>query len=157
MRAVLAALGDELRRVWVADSFRGLPRPDIVKYPADTGDPHWTALALAVSLETVQANFEKYGLLDERVVFLPGWFEDTLAKAPIERISMLRCDCDMYSSTTQVLQSLYARLEVGGYVIVDDYGNVEGCRAAVDDFRRDNGILEPAERIGPSIAWRRES
>lgn len=157
MRAVLRAYGDPTRRVWVADSFQGLPRPDPGKYPADAGDRHWTAAGLSVSLESVQANFAKYGLLDERVVFLPGWFEETLPAAPIECISLLRCDGDMYSSTTQVLQSLYARVASGGYVIVDDYGDVAGCRAAVDDFRRENRIKEPAERIGPSIAWRRDS
>jgi O-methyltransferase len=157
MRAVLTALGDPTRRVWVADSFRGLPRPDPVNYPADAGDRHWTAPGLAISLETVQANFAKYGLLDERVVFLPGWFDETLATARIESIGLLRCDCDMYSSTTQVLQNLYPRVAVGGYAIVDDYGDVPGCKAAVDDFRRDNRILGTVERIGPSIVWRRES
>ena len=157
MRAVLTALGDPTRRVWVADSFQGLPRPDPVNYPADAGDRHWTAPGLAISLETVQANFAKYGLLDERVVFLAGWFDQTLPTARIETICLLRCDCDMYASTTHVFQNLYARVAVGGYVIVDDYGDVEGCRAAVDDFRRDNRISEPVERIGPSITWRRES
>jgi O-methyltransferase len=157
MRGALTAYGDSNRRVWVADSFHGLPRPDPDKYPADAGDLHWRGPSLAVSLETVQANFAKYGLLDERVVFLPGWFSETLATSPIEGISLLHCDCDMYSSTTQVLQSLYARVAVGGYVIVDDYGDVQGCRAAVDDFRRDNRIVQTAERVGPSIAWRRES
>jgi O-methyltransferase len=156
MRGVLAAFGDSTRKVWVADSFQGLPRPDPSLYPADAGDRHWTAQGLAVSLETVRANFAKYGLLDDRVVFLPGWFSETLAKVPIEKIALLRCDGDMYSSTIQVLQSLYGRVVVGGFVIVDDYGDVEGCKTAVDDFRRDNNILGPSERIGPSIAWRRE-
>jgi O-methyltransferase len=157
MRAVLAAYGDRARRVWVADSFQGLPRPDPEKYSADAKDRHWTAPGLAIPLETVQANFAKYGLLDERVVFLKGWFEETLPKAQIEEIALLRCDGDMYSSTTQVLQSLYRKVAIGGFVIVDDYGEVPGCKAAVDDFRRDNQVLEPTERVGPSIAWRRES
>ncbi len=40
MRAVLAAHGVTDRRVFVADSFEGLPLPDEKKYPADTeGDP----------------------------------------------------------------------------------------------------------------------
>jgi O-methyltransferase len=155
MRAVLAANGDPTRKVWLADSFQGLPKPDPAKYPADAGDRHWTAPGLAISLETVQANFAKYGLLDQRVVFLKGWFEDTLPKAPIERVALLRCDGDMYSSTTHVLESLYPRVSVGGYVIVDDYGDVPGCKTAVDDFRRDRGIVEPTVRIGPSIAWKR--
>jgi O-methyltransferase len=157
MRGVLAAYGDPARKVWVADSFQGLPKPEPEKYPADAGDRHWTAPGLAISKETVQANFAKYGLLDERVVFLQGWFEDTMPAAPIESVALLRCDGDLYSSTTQVLENLYPRVTVGGYVIVDDYGDVPACKEAVDDFRRNHGILEPTERIGPSIAWRRES
>ena len=157
MRAVLAAYDDQTRKVWLADSFQGLPRPDPLKYPADAGDRHWTAPGLAVSMETVKANFAKYGLLDDRVLLLPGWFSETLPKAGIDQIALLRCDGDMYSSTTDVLENLYARVVVGGYVIVDDYGDVDGCRAAVDDFRRDNRIHEQVERIGPSIAWRRDS
>jgi len=156
MRAVLAAFGDTSMRVWVADSFQGLPRPDPEKYPADTGDRHWTAPGLAIPLETVQANFAKYGLLDERVIFLPGWFSETLPSAEIGEIALLRCDGDMYSSTTDILDSLYSRVAPGGYVIVDDYWEVEGCRMAVDDFRRDNRLDEPLERVGPSIAWRRK-
>ena len=39
---------------------------------------------LAVGLDQVRANFAKYGLLDEHVRFLAGWFKDTLATAPIE-------------------------------------------------------------------------
>jgi hypothetical protein len=69
MRAVLAAYDITDRRVFVADSFEGLPKPNENKYPADKSDLHHTKEFLAVSIDDVKANFEKYGLLDDRVVF----------------------------------------------------------------------------------------
>ena len=30
------------RKVFVCDSFNGLPKPDVEKYPDDCGDQHWT-------------------------------------------------------------------------------------------------------------------
>jgi O-methyltransferase len=158
MRGVLEALGDRRRRVWVADSFRGLPKPDPERYPADEGDDLWSIDDLAVSLDEVKENFSRYGLLDDRVQFLEGWFEDTLSSAPIDRLAVLRVDGDLYSSTSQALEALYARLSPGGYCIIDDYGAVAACRAAVDDFRRARGIDEPLEEIDwTGVAWRKRS
>ena len=57
MRGVLEAHGVDDRRVWVADSFEGLPKPDAERYPADASDFNYTADELAVSLEEVRANF----------------------------------------------------------------------------------------------------
>lgn len=156
MRAVLAAYGDATRTVWVADSFQGLPQPDAERYPADAGDRHWTMSDLAVPAEQVAANFERYGLLDERVRFLEGWFSDTLPTAPIERLAVVRLDGDMYESTMDGLRYLYPKLSEGGYLIVDDYGAVEGCRAAVEDYRSEQGISDPIERIDWTGAyWKR--
>ena len=45
------------RKVFVADSFEGLPPPDPSKYPADKGDKHSTYKFLSVSLEEVKENF----------------------------------------------------------------------------------------------------
>jgi len=89
MKAVLAAYGITDRTVWVADSFAGLPEPDILKYPEDTGDVHHTISLLAVSCSQVKANFEKYGLLDNQVRFLEGWFRDTLPGHPMERLAVI--------------------------------------------------------------------
>jgi O-methyltransferase len=74
MRGLLATYGIENRRVFVADSFRGLPKPDAKKYPADNKDRHHAQDFLAVSQEEVENNFRKYGLLDDRVVLFNGWF-----------------------------------------------------------------------------------
>jgi O-methyltransferase len=156
MRAILEAYGDTERQVWVADSFQGLPRPDPERWPAEAGDEHWTMDQLAVPLEEVQANFARYGLLDERVRFLPGWFKDTLPTAPIERLAVLRLDGDMYGSTMEALEALYPKLSVGGYVIVDDYGAIAQCKEAVTDFRTAHDIIDPMETVDwTGVYWQR--
>jgi O-methyltransferase len=158
MRAVLAAHGITERRVWVADSFQGLPAPDVERYPADEGDIHWTYDPLAVDVETVRRNFERYGLLDDQVRFLEGWFADTLPTAPIERLAVARLDGDMYSSTWDAITVLYPKLSPGGFLIVDDYANssIEGCRRAIDDYRIREGITDPIEPIDwTGVYWRK--
>lgn len=156
MRAALGAYGGTDRLVWVADSFAGLPRPDPTNYPQDDGDRHWTARALAISRRAVEENFERYGLLDEQVRFLEGWFKDTLPAAPIERLAIIRLDGDMYQSTMEALRALYPKLSIGGHLIVDDYGAVPACRQAVEDFRMEFGISETIETIDwTGVSWKR--
>lgn len=156
MRAALQAYGDQTRRVWVADSFEGLPKPD-GRYEQDRGDRHWKKSdVLGVSLEQVKANFSKYGLLDDQVQFLKGWFKDTLPAAPIEKLAILRLDGDMYASTMDSLTNLYDRLSVGGFVIIDDYGEIKSCREAVEDFRKSKGITTPVIAIDQGgVYWKK--
>jgi O-methyltransferase len=158
MRAVLKIHDVRDRAVWVADSFEGLPEADAAKHPYDRRLNLHQAAALAVSLEEVRENFARYGLLDEQVHFLKGWFSDTLPSAPIERLAILRLDGDHYESTMDALNALYAKLSVGGYVIVDDYGVVEGCNLAIADFRRRHAITDDINAIaGGGAFWRRGS
>lgn len=157
MRAVLAAHGITDRRVFVADSFQGLPPPDTDQYPQDRGDEHYKLTFLAVSEEEVRDNFRKYGLLDEQVVFLKGWFKDTLSKAPIDRLAVMRLDGDMYESTMDALSALYNKLSPGGYCIIDDYA-LPGCKKAVDDYRQQHGISAPITQVDWSgIFWRKDT
>jgi len=158
MRAALQAYGDITRQVWVADSFEGLPKPD-GRYQQDKGDRHWKKSDfLGVSLDQVKANFSRYGLLDDRVRFLKGWFKDTLPTAPIERLAIIRLDGDMYASTMDSLQNLYPKLSVGGYVIIDDYGEILSCRQAVDDFRAANQIETPVIPIDlGGVYWQKKA
>ena len=148
MRGVLAAHDVTDRTVWVADSFEGLPKPssDYPDYVED-GMPLWGVSALAVSQEEVEANFAKYGLLDEQVRFLKGWFKDMLPSAPIDQLAVLRLDGDLYESTIQALEALYGKVSAGGYVVVDDYRTVEGCHDVINDFRRDHGVTAPVTDI----------
>lgn len=158
MRGVLAAHNEQERTVWLADSFAGLPPPDPSAFPADAGIDMSAEAGyeeLAVPLEEVQANFRRYGLLDGQVRFLQGWFRDTLPRAPVERLALLRIDGDLYESTWVALKALYPKLSRGGYLIVDDYGALTACRQAVDDYRREHGIGEPLQRIDwTGVYWR---
>lgn len=155
MRAILKVHGVTDRTVWVADSFRGLPRPNATKYPADYGDPHYSIKLLAVSLEEVKSNFEKYGLLDQQVRFLAGWFRDTLSSAPIDKLAVIRLDGDMYESTMDALTALYPKLSQGGYLIVDDY-ELPGCKQAIDDYRKSQRISDRILSIdNRAVYWQR--
>lgn len=156
MRAVLHAYNVTNRRVWVADSFQGVPPPDPAQYPADASSTYHDFPELSIPLETVRRNFEKYGLLDDQVVFLKGWFKDTLPHAPIDRLALLRLDGDLYESTTIALDAFYDKLSPGGYVIVDDYHVVPGCNNAIKDFLA-NRKIEPEllEIDGVGVFWQK--
>jgi len=159
MRGLLKAHGASDRTVWVADSFEGLPPPDTVCYPQDAKNFEFHKFPfLAVSVEEVRSNFDRYGLLDPQVRFLKGWFRDTLPRAPIDRLAILRLDGDMYESTMDGLVNLYPKLQSGGFVIIDDYNNVPACNEAVDDFRakqRVSAEIIPIE--GSGAFWRKEA
>jgi O-methyltransferase len=147
MRATLDSLGDE-RALVVADSFQG--------FPAGAEEDLAGFDFLAVPLEEVRESFARLGL-DRRVEFVPGFFEETLAGLPARTWSLVRVDADTYEPTRAALDALYPGLTPGGYVVLDDYGSLEGSRRAVDEFREEHGITEPLERIDFTGArWRRE-
>jgi len=155
MKAVLSAYDENERTVFVADSFEGLPKPDATNFPADKGDSHHTEKFLAVSQEDVEENFRRYNLLDSKVVFLKGWFKDTLPHAPITQLSILRLDGDMYGSTMDALVHLYPKLSKGGFCIIDDYV-LPGCKKATDDYRAKENIDAPLLRIDNSgVYWQK--
>lgn len=154
MRAILAAYGVSDRTVFVADSFEGLPAPD-PGTPADRGARFHEMKDICVGLESVRENFRKYDLLDDQVVFLEGWFADTLPSAPMEEIAVLRLDGDMYGSTMDALENLHPKVSPGGFVIIDDYC-LEPCRAAVTDYRARYGIEDEIVTIDwAGVFWRR--
>jgi hypothetical protein len=156
MRAILEAYDDRDRIVFAADSFEGLPPPDETAFPADVGSRLHTAEVLAVSRNEVARNFDLYGLLDDQVRFLEGWFRDTLPTVRDRTWAVVRLDGDMYESTMDSLTNLYPGLSVGGYLIVDDY-EYEPCKQAVADYRAANAITEPIIPIDWLGAfWRRE-
>ncbi len=177
MRAILAAYEDPFRRVFVADSFQGIPPPNPDKYPADYGLKHHEVEYVKITQQEVEENFRKYGLLDDRVVFLKGWFKDTLPQAvapPLElqsgspryinnptldflpgvikKLAILRLDGDLYESTIQTLENLYPRVSDGGYVIIDDL-NLKECVKAVNDYRTEHNIKDPCMLLDGCSGW----
>lgn len=156
MRAILKVRGDTSRKVWVADSFAGLPEPDVQRYPADKDDSFYKLDNLRVGVERVRHNFERYGLLDDQVRFLVGWFSESLADAPIDQIAVLGLNGDMYESTTQAIEALYPKLSTGGFCIVDDYWVVPGCRQAISDYRAAKDMQDEIIDIyGVGVYWRK--
>lgn len=158
MRAVLKAHQITDRTVWVADSFEGLPPPNVEDFPQDEGlNLHLDPL-FVVSLENVQNNFRRYSLLDNQVRFLKGWFKDTLPQAPIEQLAVLRIDADLYESTMDALEYLYPKLSPGGYCIIDDYGCFKACKQSVTDYRAKHDITEEIHRIDwTGVYWKKEA
>ena len=142
------------RRIFVVDSFCGLPKPEM----EEDKDCKWHEhKELAVSLSDVRRNFGLYGCLDEKVVFVKGWFKDTLfGNGDIGKVSVLRLDGDMYKSTMDVLESCYGKVVSGGFVIIDDYC-IKECRRAVDEYRGRMGVRESL--VHPNwiyCYWRKE-
>lgn len=159
MRGILAANRVANRKVYVADSFAGLPPPNPDRFPQDVP---LARLALheipelAVPLEEVKANFARYGLLDDQVVFVEGFFSDTLPKLDAGPFALIRLDGDMYESTFVALECLYPKLSTGGFVIIDDFGALSQCRKAVADYREKMGILDPIREIDwTGVYWRK--
>lgn len=157
MKAILAAAEDWERRVWLADSFRGLPPSGRERRVIKPTHVLGANSFLSVPLETVRENFARHGLLDNRVVFVEGWFRDTLPGLSGESFALVRLDGDLYESTMDGLTNLYPNLSPGGYIIVDDYGDAHwGARQAVDDYRSSYGISEPITEIDwTGICWQK--
>ncbi|SRR5208337_591077 len=163
MKAVLAAHNSGHRRLWVADSFEGLPVPDAELHPVEA-KAHESKLMqdvyhhFAVDLDEVKSNFSRFDLFDDSVQFLKGWFKDTLPFARIDHLSVIRLDGDYYESTMDCLINLYDKLSPGGYLVVDDYGQDDWtyCRKAVDEFRQANNITDPMIKVDSTCYfWQR--
>jgi hypothetical protein len=145
------------RKIYVADSFEGLPQPD-PKYKDDENDTLYKIDWLSVNIDEVKNNFSKYNLLDDNVIFIKGFFENSLKESSINKLSLLRLDGDMYSSTIQVLEELYDKVTIGGYIIIDDYGcEAVACKKAVDDFRNTRNITTEIQIVDwHRVYWKKE-
>jgi hypothetical protein len=140
------------RRVFVADSFRGIPPVNVDAFPADAVHTGADKIAYLVdnSAQRVRETFAAMGVLSDAVVFLEGWFKDTLPAArrsTFGRFAMIRLDGDTYESTWQALDNLYDLLSPGGFVVIDDYTDWVGCHRAVTDFRERHGVTAPIRPV----------
>lgn len=127
------------REIWGFDSFEGFP-PASAEDAIDGLIPaHSQPLYYADgSLEIAQQLIARLGLSD-RVRLVKGYFQETLSPSPVERISVLILDCDLYESYRAVLRNLYPRVLSGGWIIFDEYFSPKypGARRAVDEFFAD--------------------
>ena len=129
---------------WIETVFWTLRHPETIGVGDTTSRAH------------VESRFARYGLLDEQVVILEGFFADTLPNAPIEKLAVLRLDGDTYESTRDAIQLLYPKLSAGGYCIVDDYHAFDDCKRAIEEYRQQHGIQEPIQEIdNMGVFWQK--
>lgn len=158
MRAFLQSVGNKDRKVWVADSFKGLP--DDLEDPNDKAAHQLLEPLkhLAAKREDVESAFDFFGLKDEQVIFLEGWFKDTLKAIPQKSFALIRLDGDYYESTRDAVAALYPKLSPGGYIIIDDYNLPLGCKRAIDEYRTENKISDEIIDINSqSVYWRKST
>ncbi len=140
------------RKFYLFDTFAGMSAPtaaDTTHAGADASATYRERVRedhvdwVYASLDDVRESFRRAKLLDDRVIFVKGKVEDTLAEARNvpEKIALLRLDTDFYESTRAELEILYPRLVSGGVLIVDDYGHWQGARKAVDEYFKGAAML----------------
>ena len=115
MRAILRAYSVRDRTVWAANSFEGIPPPNPKDYPADAGAQWHLRPLTEARVDHVRRNFERYGLFDDQVQFLPGWFRDTLHKAPVQQLALLRLDGDLYRVNDGCIGSALPEVDAGRF------------------------------------------
>lgn len=158
MARELMRLDQATRRLWLYDTFAGLPRPDAeidVDVLGNRAIDGWqmhniegegSVWAYADEAE-VRANMASTGYPSHFLEFVVGKVEDTIPKVVPDRIALLRIDTDWYESYRHLLGSLYDRLVPGGILILDDYGHMLGAKRATDEFRRERRIHQPLLRV----------
>jgi O-methyltransferase len=125
------------RRLWVLDTFEGLP-------PPTEGDPDYDKAvgktgACKGELAEVEELFLNFGVADIATC-VKGLFQDTLPLAEIGPIAFLHLDGDWYESTKVCLDRLYDKVTPGGVIQIDDYGHWAGARKALHEFFDTRGI-----------------
>jgi hypothetical protein len=156
----LRHFGDTTRRIWLYDTFAGMPRPEPV-------DRRWDGMPALPTWEHHQSQGRRWGYggtqahvrnvlsqsgyPEENLVYVEGLVEDTLPATRPDRASLLRLDTDLYSSTYHELAHLYPVLQTGGILIIDDYGNYQGARLATDQYITENALPLFLARIDASV------
>jgi O-methyltransferase len=139
MRAILTAHNITDRTLYLADSFQGLPETPELGEDDPRYFPWPEGGQFAVSRAEPEGALARFGL-SENVVFVEGWFADTLPALQGHEWAFIHLDGDTYESTMDALKNLYPGLQPGGVVVIDDYGDFGACSAAVDDYRREHGV-----------------
>jgi hypothetical protein len=136
---MIAGIADVLgsgRHYCLFDSFEGLPPAKEIDGEAalawqrDTSGPMYHNNCRASQEEAKQA-MSMSAAVDYAMV--KGWFNETLPKAGVGPIALLRMDADWYDSTKAILDNLADRMVPGGLIIVDDYYVYEGCTRAINE------------------------
>ena len=140
MAELLKQAGVHDRKVWLFDSFDGMPEVEEIDgatAKAEANNPH-SFLSPAKSkapIDEVRRTANELGLATY-TEFVKGWFAEALAPARSRMgpIALLHIDCDWYSSVRCCLENLYDQVADGGFIFLDDYYHYDGCTIAVHEF-----------------------
>jgi len=153
------------RRVWLFDSFEGLPEPterdgaEAAAYagPRRAGGQLLTIERCVGTLDTVRTFLlDALRLPAQTFEFVPGWFQDMLPTFDAPPIALLHIDADWYDSVRLCLDRLYDHVVPAGYVVLDDYGYWEGCRKAFHEFAAERALDVSLVRVGSCQAYTRK-
>jgi O-methyltransferase len=148
MRAVMSAYEITGRKIFAADSFAGIPKNTrALNDPVDLWSDRWIA-----SLDEVQHNIRRFGLLDDKIAFVPGFFSETLSGLADKQFAVIRLDSDSYDSVEESLVCLYPLLSIGGTIIIDDW-HLVGCRMAVLNYRVRHRITAEIKLCEGNAYW----
>jgi len=152
----LMHLGDTSRILMLFDTFDGMTPPSDLDRDSNTRFSATELLAVsprtsrnwAVSpIQEVRGNLAKTAYPTQNIDLVKGPVEETIPGFAPDRIAILRLDTDWHASTKHELIHLYPRLASGGVLIIDDYGDWEGARKAVDDYIDEQGLKVLLVRI----------
>ncbi|MDS3859434.1 TylF/MycF/NovP-related O-methyltransferase [Thermosynechococcaceae cyanobacterium BACA0444] len=147
--AILARSLSENTRIWLFDSFQGMPE-------TTERDGHeaaeWVGACVG-QIEDVNTVMNTLNISQDQYLIRPGWFEETFQDTLPDQVSLLHCDADWYDSVTLVLETFYPRMPRGGCVVLDDFGYWEGCREAFYDFCFRHNEKPLLERVGTTQAY----
>jgi O-methyltransferase len=156
----LVELGDTDRNLYMFDTFTRPPdagprdgEGDQAALEQDLKNPAYSYLPM----DEVRRNLERTGYPPDKLQFVPGLVEETLPERSPERLALLRLDTDYYSSTAHEMTHLYPRINPGGVLIVDDYGDFVGAKAAVDEYfasADEHVLLNRIDSTGRSVIVR---
>jgi hypothetical protein len=154
--------GDGARRLWLFDSYEGLPDPTLEDFKGGKTGEHVRPLPKGSCLGTIEEVsrllFESYGLPRGSIELVKGWFQATLpvTRARVGPVALLRLDGDWYESTKVCLETMFDQVSERGYVILDDYFTCFGCKRATDEFLAARGKHYPIIPDGRGGAYFRK-
>ena len=145
----LIYFGDTSRKLYLYDTFSGMPRPEDIdrRWDGLPTLPTWENYAnsgrvwgFGGTVEMVKEVMRISKYPEENIVYVEGLVEDTIPGVRPDTISILRLDTDFYRSTLHELVHLYPYLVSRGILIIDDYGQFQGSRAATDQYIAENNL-----------------
>jgi O-methyltransferase len=145
MAAALTLLQEnDIRDLYLFDTYSGMTKPnehDVDKdgatastlYESSPLTDEGTDWCFA-SLEDVRRNMLSTGYPEDRIHFVKGDVLQTIPHTDLSALALLRLDTDWYESTLHELKHFYPQLQIGGILIIDDFGYWQGCRKAVQEY-----------------------